>query len=123
MHWSAWLPFGQVAELDAQTLHQLMQGDNAPQILDVRTRLEWRHGHLAGARHMPLTRLPAALADGARIAGLALDPGRPVLAICRSAHRSIPAVRMLRAHGFDAYQLRQGMQAWWRAGLPVVTAF
>lgn len=35
-----------------------------------------------------------------------------------SAHRSIPAVRKLRARGYEARQLRGGMLAWWRAGLP-----
>ena len=38
---------------------------------------------------------------------------RPVVAICLSAHRSIPAARLLRAHGFpDAAQLAGGMLAW-----------
>lgn len=64
----------------------------------------------------PITELKSLLAS------LSLDSNRPVVAICRSAHRSIPAVRLLRARGFDASQLQQGMQAWWRAGLPVEKA-
>lgn len=110
-----WLPFGRVPEIDAQQLHALLQSDHAPQILDVRTHMEWRRSRVSGAIHAPITQL------NAQIASLNLNKNRPVIAICRSAHRSIPAVRLLRAHGFEAYQLKQGMQAWWRKNLPVIS--
>lgn len=110
-----WWPFGRVPEIDARELQARLQGGAPPQVVDVRTALEWRHGHIAGAVHVPLLDLPE------RLASLGLDRSRPVVAICRTAHRSIPAVRVLREQGFDAYQLRQGMQAWWRADLPVVS--
>jgi rhodanese-related sulfurtransferase len=45
-----------------------------------------------------------------------------VVAICLSAHRSPPGVRLLRQAGIDARQLAGGMLAWRRAGLPVVRA-
>jgi rhodanese-related sulfurtransferase len=109
-----WWPFGKVADVDAHDLHARLQSNAPPQVLDVRTGMEWRAGHIAGAIHVPLLQLPAALPT------LALDKSRPVVAICRTAHRSIPAVRVLREHGFsNACQLRAGMQAWWGAGLPV----
>ena len=54
-----------------------------------------------------------------RLPALQLDPERPVVAICLSAHRSIPAVRLLQAHGFErAVQLQGGMLAWWREEFP-----
>jgi len=108
-----WLPFGGVPEIDAHELHARLQGGFAPQLLDVRTGAEWRASRIAGAIHVAVTELRA------RVPSLVLDQERPVVAICLSAHRSIPAVRILRAHGFDACQLRQGMRAWWSAGLPV----
>lgn len=108
-----WWPFGRVEEIDARDLHARLQSGSPPQVVDVRTSLEWRTSHIAGAINAPVTQLRDLLPD------LALDRSRPVVAICRTAHRSIPAVRMLRQRGFDACQLRQGMQAWWRAGLPV----
>jgi rhodanese-related sulfurtransferase len=43
-----------------------------------------------------------------------------VVAICLSAHRSPPAVRLLSRAGYDARQLEGGMLAWRAAGLPVV---
>jgi rhodanese-related sulfurtransferase len=43
-----------------------------------------------------------------------------VVAICLTAHRSIPAVRLLRENGFEARQLQGGMLAWRAAQLPEV---
>lgn len=44
---------------------------------------------------------------------LKLNPDKLIIAICRSAHRSIPAVRLLREQGYrKTYQLEGGMLAW-----------
>lgn len=108
-----WLPFGGVPEIDAHALHARLRDGPAPQIVDVRTEAEWRRSRIAGTVNAPITELKTLLPS------LGLDRKRPVVAICRSAHRSIPAVRLLRASGFDACQLQKGMQAWWSAELPV----
>lgn len=107
-----WLPFGRVPGVAPGVLaEQLERGD--VQILDVRSAVEWRLSHIQGAINVPLQTLRGALP------ALPLDPERPVAAICLSAHRSIPAVRLLRENGFaDVRQLEGGMLAWWRAGLP-----
>jgi rhodanese-related sulfurtransferase len=116
MGWLWWWPFGKVPEVSARQLEGLLQDRAAaPQLVDVRTRMEWRAGHIAGAIHVPIGELDA------RVAGLQLDGARPIVAICRSAHRSVPAVRMLHKHGLtQACQLQGGMLAWLQAGLPVV---
>jgi rhodanese-related sulfurtransferase len=109
-----WLPFGRVAEVSAAELARQLARE-PPQLLDVRSVGEWQQSHIAGAISVPINQLPRRLAE------LALDPGRPVVAICMTAHRSVPAVRLLRAHGFvDVAQLAGGMLAWWKAGLPTV---
>ena len=108
-----WLPFGRVPEIDAQELHERLQDGTAPQIVDVRTAHEWNNSRIVGSINAPVTELKS------RLASLVLDRSRPVIAVCRSAHRSIPAVRLLRAQGYDACQLHKGMQAWWGAQLPV----
>jgi rhodanese-related sulfurtransferase len=111
MFW--WVPFGQVPEIDARTLATLGDGEAPPQILDVRTRWEWRRSRIPNARRVNLASLRK------RIPELGLDRGRPVVAVCLSAHRSIAAVRVLKSLGFsDTCQLKGGMKAWWRAGLP-----
>lgn len=109
-----WWPFGRVPEMDAEELAQAL-GDDRIQIVDVRTLVEFRRSRIEGARHLPITRLTP---EG--VGRLHLDPKRPVVAICLTAHRSIPAVRVLRKMGFDARQLRGGMRAWWRSSRPCV---
>lgn len=109
-----WLPFGTAPEIGPQDLaKQMKRGGQHPQILDVRTDQEWRQGHIAGAIHVPLTDLRH------RIGGLSLDPSRPIVAVCLSGHRSVPAVRLLTLNGYgSALQLSGGMLAWRRSRLP-----
>jgi rhodanese-related sulfurtransferase len=112
-----WWPFGRVPGIAARDLYSSLQNDaSAPLILDVRTPVEWKAGHVAGAINVPITELSDKLAT------LRLSRDRPVVAICLSAHRSIPAVRLLKAHGVaNVHQLKGGMRAWWKAGLPTET--
>jgi rhodanese-related sulfurtransferase len=108
-----WVPWGRVSEVDAADLEKELEGDAPPQLLDVRTGREFRTGHIAGAVHVPIGELRS------RVQHLPFDPQRPIVAICLSAHRSIPAVRILQSAGFkDARQLAGGMLAWHRKGLP-----
>jgi rhodanese-related sulfurtransferase len=112
-----WVPFGRVPEIEAEELAARCDGATAPQIVDVRTRREWRQSRIPNAKHVTFASLKNQLAV------LGLDPERPVVAICRSAHRSIPAVRLLKFHGFsDVCQLKGGMKAWWAAQLPTEEA-
>lgn len=83
-------------------------------LLDVREGPEWRAGHAPGARHIPLSRLPARIKD--------LPPQRTVITVCRSGHRSAGAAALLARQGRDVVNLTGGMHAWARAGLPVVAA-
>jgi rhodanese-related sulfurtransferase len=103
-----------VPEIAPQDLFALLQNDAAvPLILDVRTCIEWEASRVAGAVNVPVTEL------NAKLDALALQKDRPTVAICLSAHRSIPAVRLLKAHGIaNVRQLKGGMRAWWKAGLP-----
>lgn len=113
--WLWWLPFGEVPEWSPEAVHQSLSGADVPLLLDVRSTAEWREARIAGAVNVPLPELKR------RLPALGLDLQRPVVAICRSAHRSIGAVRLLELHGFAAArQLQGGMLAWQRAGLPVV---
>lgn len=108
-----WLPVGKVPEIRARKLAgDLAAAVPPPQVVDVRTVAEYRRGHVRGAISVPITELRA------RLPRLGLDRGVKVVAICLTAHRSIPAVRLLRRHGFDAVQLAGGMLAWRAAGFP-----
>jgi ArsR family transcriptional regulator len=96
-----------------QLLEQSCAG--AVTILDVRPPDEFALGHLPGALNVPLRELAARLAE--------LDPAQEIVAYCRGPYcvLSYEAVAALRAGGFRARRLEDGLPEWRAAGLPVVT--
>lgn len=81
-------------------------------LVDVREPDEWRHGHIPGARHIPLATLPGAIEA---LAG----HGMPIAFICGSGHRSRIACATVRSHHLEAaLNVSGGIRAWQRAGLP-----
>jgi len=108
-----WIPFGKVPEILPAELIEKLNNPESPQLLDVRTHIEWRKGHLPGAINIPITELHS------KIETLTFKKDQPVITICLSAHRSIPAVRLLRRYNFQqVVQLAGGMIAWRRYNLP-----
>ena len=111
-----WVPFGDVPEVTPAELSRRLRSGSPPQVLDVRTRREFGQGHIDGAVNIPITELRSAAG------ALPFDRGRPVVTVCLTAHRSIPAVRILNDHGYgQVSQLAGGMLAWRREGLPTDT--
>ena len=81
-------------------------------LLDVRELHEWQSGHAPAARHIPLGQLTQRAGQ--------LPAGRRIVTVCRSGHRSARAAALLAGAGHDVANLSGGMNAWARAGLPVV---
>jgi len=83
-------------------------------VLDVRPEDEFALGHLPGAVNIPLRALEARLSE--------LDPSREIVAYCRGPYcvLSYEAVAALRARGFTARRLEDGLPEWRAAGLPIV---
>lgn len=74
------------------------------QLVDVREASEVAAGTIPGAINIPLAEIPFRLRE--------LDPGRPVVLLCRSGARSAQAARFLVAQGFtDVINLHGGMLA------------
>jgi adenylyltransferase/sulfurtransferase len=74
-------------------------------LLDVRESLEHELVHLEGSRLIPIGELPGRLAE--------LDSRDPIIAYCHHGHRSLQAVSLLRAAGFQgALSLAGGIEAW-----------
>ncbi len=97
--------------LDPREFLEYVQQTNAL-LLDVREPSEFREGHLAEAKLMPLREL----VTQART----LPADRPLALTCRSGRRSARALRMLQDLGCDRCRtLRGGILAWRAAGLPV----
>lgn len=107
-----WLPFGSVPEISPEALNKQLKH---VQIVDVRTPGEFQQGHIKGAVNLPINHFSEKAIDG-----LSLDRSKPIVTICLSAHRSIPATRRLRRLGYDVKQLQGGMKAWWNGGYPKV---
>lgn len=106
-HLLMWLPVGRVAEIDALVLADRIRTDQPTQILDVRTIKEWQAGHIKNAVNVPITQLAK------EVHQLPFDKNIPTVVICLSAHRSIPAVRLLKRIGYsDVKQLKGGMRRW-----------
>jgi rhodanese-related sulfurtransferase len=81
-------------------------------VLDVREPIEWQHGHIDGAVHIPLKQL------GERLQEL---PGGRTLVVCAVGGRSAQAVAYLNQHGHDAVNLHGGLVDWADSGRPMVS--
>jgi DNA-binding transcriptional ArsR family regulator/rhodanese-related sulfurtransferase len=81
--------------------------------LDVRPQDEFALGHLPGAINIPLGELERRLGE--------LDLGQEIVAYCRGTYcvLSYEAVARLRARGFKARRMEDGLPEWRAAGLPV----
>ena len=102
--------FTRIASTDASTLANRL-GDPGVHILDVRQPAEWRHGHIRGSQNLPLMQLDHRLAT--------LPQGKTIVTVCASGHRSAAAARTLERAGYQVENLKGGMHAWARTGLPV----
>jgi rhodanese-related sulfurtransferase len=79
-------------------------------VIDVRPTEEYRAAHLAGAVSIPLDELKQRLRE--------LSQERQIVAYCRGPYCAFApeAVRTLRAHGYAARYLRDGLPEWAAAG-------
>lgn len=84
-------------------------------VLDVRDDAEFASGHIANAKHIPLTQLPERLKE------LSKFKDKPVLVYCESGMRAGKAVAILAKNEFkQVQQLQGGVKAWQDAKLPLV---
>ena len=107
------LSFAGVWQIEPDALHHL---GAEVQIVDVREPPEWTDalGHIPGAMLIPLNELAER--------HTALDPTRPVVAVCRSGSRSAQACQRLQTAGFDQVaNLAGGMLRWHDQGHPIAT--
>lgn len=81
-------------------------------VLDVREPVEWAHGHVEGAVHIPLGELTARLDE---------VPEGQTLVVCKVGGRSAQAVMWLAQQGRDVVNLDGGMLDWEAAGRPMVS--
>ena len=100
-----------VDQLDVSELKASVGNGNV-QIIDVRNPEEWSHGHIPGARHIPLAALPDRVGE--------IDASKPVVLQCGGGGRSSIASSLLLSRGLTKVaNLQGGYDAWVAQGLPI----
>lgn len=99
--------------VDRQALLERVR-KGAVTVLDVRPAEEYRAGHIPGAISLPLKELQLRLAD--------LPRDQEIVAYCRGPYcvLSIQAVEILRARGFKAVRIEEGIQDFRAMGFHIV---
>jgi hydroxyacylglutathione hydrolase len=100
-----------VPQISVAELRQLLAERRELQVLDVRRAPEYASGHVPAAQSAPLAQLEK------QIAGLKLDPARPLAVICAGGYRSSAATSLLARHGYThLLNVTGGTSAWVSAG-------
>lgn len=100
--------------ISAQEAQQLITQSPEVKILDVRTPAEFQEGHLQGALNLDFQG-PDFEKQVAQ-----LDPQGNYLLYCASGRRSAAAQELMNSKGFlHVNNLKDGIQGWQSAGLPV----
>lgn len=102
---------GGSAAVNAADAKTRIDSDKSLFILDVRQPDEFRAGHIAGSKLIPLNELSSRMNE--------LPKDKPILCVCRSGSRSGAATGQLTRAGYDAVNLRGGMTSWQMSGYPV----
>lgn len=103
---------GSLEPVDRRVLLQRVRAGEVT-VLDVRPVEEYRAAHIAGALSVPLKELQKYLGS--------LPKGREIVAYCRGPYCVLApeAVKLLRARGYRAVALDDGVAEWRARGLPV----
>ena len=100
--------------MQGKELVRRLKGMEAPLVLDVRTGMEYRNGHIPGALYAPTLRILL------RRAGLPGDKETPLVVTCEHGPRAQMARKILHWLGYRQVELLEGhMSAWRKAGLPL----
>lgn len=102
-----------VKEIDPNELSSLLEADNPPMLIDVRTPGEIAAGALPGHIAMPLNTVPPRMNE--------IPKDQTVVFYCRTGARSAQACMYMAQHGYEnTINLRGGIVYWAQHGLPIV---
>jgi rhodanese-related sulfurtransferase len=97
--------------LTAVEVNEKLKFGKHPLVVDVRQPDEYRLGHIAGSKLIPLNELHRRMKE--------LPQGREIVCVCASGSRSASAAKTLAKEGYTVFDMQGGMLAWRRAKLPV----
>lgn len=99
--------------MQPQELNKRIQSKQVPAILDVRSGLEFRAGHIPGAVHSPLLKILL------RVSQIPSDKNAELVVTCEHGPRAQLAKGVLGLLGYRNVTLLEGhMAAWRHAGRP-----
>jgi hydroxyacylglutathione hydrolase len=99
-----------VSEITPREAHGRVVAGEAV-LVDVREESEWKAGRIPGSIHVPLGELRSRRSIG-------VPEGEEIMLVCRSGARSAFAATILSSDGRGAANLKGGVKAWIREGLP-----
>lgn len=101
--------------MQPRELQKQLRSKTPPVVVDVRSGMEYRMGHIPGALHLPLWKVMFRL-----FGALPKEKSTPLVVVCESGARSQLAGDQLRKRGFTQVAFLAGDMAGWRgAGLPL----
>ena len=100
-------------EIDVSRAHELLSGEDAPVLVDIREPRELETGWIDGALRVPMSELSDQLEE---------HRDRTLVIYCAHGNRSLRVADALAEAGYgDPVSLAGGIVAWERAGLPIET--
>ena len=97
-----------VEEISPEELHERIQSDDSPQIIDIRPPAAFAQGHVPGAENVPMTELAARIGE--------VDWADDIVVTCPIGQSSIQAARLIGSfEGADDAEVRSlagGYDAW-----------
>jgi rhodanese-related sulfurtransferase len=105
---------GEIEPIDGENLLDRVRRGSVT-VIDVRPIEEYEAGHLPGAVSIPLKELEHRISE--------LSRGKEIVAFCRGPYcmLAVQAVEILRANGFRANHVEDGIPEWRARGWPVET--
>lgn len=97
--------------MEAKELLKHIEADDAPMIVDARTSIEYKHGHVPGAISAPLGKV---LVHKVEL------PNEPMVVTCHGGERAWIVRKILARRGYRQMEPLEGhMRHWKKAALPM----
>lgn len=106
-----------VKTVDHQQATLLINKQNA-KIVDVRSKEEFKKGHIVDAVNIPLAEI-----KNNQLSALENAKASPIIMVCNAGMTSAQAAQLMVKAGFESvYNLKGGMSEWQQSNLPVAKA-
>jgi hydroxyacylglutathione hydrolase len=100
--------------MQASELLQRIESNRAPLVVDARSEVEFKRGHIKGSINAPVRKLLLHRAQ------LPPDKDREVVVTCEHGQRATIAKGLLSLYGFHNTDVLEGyLEGWRKAGLPL----